>query len=172
MFCLCFCFSIVFCGACWSIIRLLEFLVMLCLVVVCVLMCDVRLICNHLYSPLLGTDQHIVTNRDVTWNNYNTLTVVFTGRCLVAALRFLFFHAASKVQCKVPTPDWRQTDDDADSLTTADDCRMILTDTCRLSHSFSLYSLWTDRKENPASNNSSIVEHVSVARKRVYRAVT
>jgi hypothetical protein len=75
-------------------------------------MCDVRLICNHLYSPLLGTDQHNVTNRDVTRNNYNTLTVVFTGPCLVAASRFLFFRAMSKVQCKVPTPDWRQTDTD------------------------------------------------------------
>jgi hypothetical protein len=37
---------------------------------------------------------------------------------------------------------------------------------------FSLYSLWTDRKENTASNNLSIVAHVSVASKRVYRAVT
>jgi hypothetical protein len=40
------------------------------------------------------------------------------------------------------------------------------------SRSFSLCGLWTDRKENTASNNSSIVEHVSVARKRVYRHVT
>jgi hypothetical protein len=64
----------------------------------------VRLICNYLYSPLLGTE-HNVTNRDVTSNNYNTLTVVFTGRCLVAASKFLLFRARSKVQCKVPTPD-------------------------------------------------------------------
>jgi hypothetical protein len=32
--------------------------------------------------------------------------------------------------------------------------------------------LFTDCKEDTASNNSSIVEQVSVARKRVYRAVT
>jgi hypothetical protein len=60
----------------------------------------VRLICNHLYSPLLGTDQHNVSNRDVTRNNYNTLTVVFTIRCLVAASRFLFFRATSNHQYK------------------------------------------------------------------------
>jgi hypothetical protein len=71
------------------------------------IVCDVcdPLICNQLYSPLLGTDQHNVTNRDVTINNNNTLTDVFTGRCLVAASRFLFFRATSKVQCKVPAPD-------------------------------------------------------------------
>jgi hypothetical protein len=43
---------------------------------------------------------------------------------------------------------------------------------CHFSRSFSLCSLWTGRKENTASNNSSIAEHVSVARKRVYWAVT
>jgi hypothetical protein len=51
-------------------------------------------------------------------------------------------------------------------LTTADDYGWMIADDCRycLSRSFLLCSLWTDRKENPASNNSSIVVHVSVAK--------
>jgi hypothetical protein len=147
---------VVFCSVLWNTPS----------VCVCGVWCDVRLICNHLYSPLLGTDQHNVANRDVTRNNYNTLIVVFTGRCLVAASRFLFFRATSKVQCKVPTPDWRQTDTDDVWWRRLINWLLLTTDDCRyyFSRLFSLCSLWTDRKENTASNNSSFVAHVSVAK--------